>query len=147
MIYANDTKKICRLPEIMKALEYIRANGDSAEDGKAELDGKNLYISFQSYETKDRADCKYESHENYIDVQYVISGEEVMVVTTKDGLREKAPYNPEKDVTFYEDDKAGTEYLLKAGDFVVVYPDDVHMPKVRSGEPCRVKKAVVKVRI
>ena len=70
-----------------------------------------------------------------------------MVVTTKDGLREKAPYNPEKDVTFYEDDKAGTEYLLKAGDFVVVYPDDVHMPKVRSGEPCRVKKAVVKVRI
>lgn len=147
MIYANDTSKICRIAEIQQVLDYIRKNGATAEDGKVELDGKNVYISFQSYETKKWEDCKYESHENYIDVQYVISGEEIMTVTTKDGLREKAPYNPDKDVVFYEDDKRGEDYLLKAGDYVVVYPDDVHKPKAMNGAPCAVKKAVAKIRI
>jgi YhcH/YjgK/YiaL family protein len=147
MIYVNNTKAVCRLAEIEKAVEYIRKNGASAEDGKVELDGKKVYISFQSYESKARKDCKYESHQNYIDVQYVIAGEEIMVVTDKAGLKEKAPYNAEKDVVFYEDDKAGTELVLKAGDYIVVYPEDVHMPKVQNGAPCAVKKAVAKILI
>jgi YhcH/YjgK/YiaL family protein len=147
MIYVNNTKEVCRLAEIEKAVAYIRANGATAEDGKVELDGKKVYISFQSYESKDRKDCKYESHKNYIDVQYVIAGEEVMVVTDKAGLKEKAPYNAEKDVVFYEDGKAGTELVLKAGDYIVVYPEDVHMPKVQHGTPCAVKKAVAKILI
>lgn len=147
MIFCNDTAKFCNLKEIETALEYIRAHGASAETGKVELDGKALYISFQSYDTKAWEDCKYETHENYIDVQYVISGEEIITVTTREGLSERAPYNPEKDVTFYENDKRGVDLLLKAGDFVVVFPDDVHKPKAMNGKPCAVKKAVAKILI
>lgn len=147
MIICNDTAKMCRRKEIEQALAYIRTHGNDAEIGKVELDGKNLYVSFQAYETKAWEDCKYETHENYIDVQYVISGEEIITVTTRDSLSERAPYNAEKDVTFYCDDKRGTDILLKAGDFVVVFPDDVHKPKVMNGKPCSVKKAVAKILI
>lgn len=147
MIYVNNERSIVRLPEIQKALDYIRANGKTAEDGKVELDGKNLYIAFSNYDSKDRKDCKYEAHKNYIDVQYVIEGEEAMAVTTAEGLSVKKEYDPEKDVVFFNDDKPGIEYVLKAGDYIVVFPDDVHMPKVKSGKVCHIKKAVVKIKI
>ena len=147
MIYVNKANAVAKVPQIERALAYIREHGKAAADGKVELDGKDLYIAFQSYDTKERADCKYEAHQNYLDVQYVIEGEEVMIVTDKEGLSEKVRYNAEKDVVFYNDDKAGEAYTLKAGDYIVVYPDDVHMPKVRSQKIGRVKKAVVKIRL
>lgn len=146
MIYSTDTASIKRLEEVKKALAYIREHGKTAE-GKVELDGKNVYINFSCYETKPWEECKYETHENYLDIQYVIEGEEVVTVTTRDGLREKAPYNPEKDVTFYENDKQGDDCLLKAGDYVIVYPNDVHKPKAMNGKPSFVRKAVAKIKL
>lgn len=147
MIYINRESSIVRTKEIEQALDFIRKNGKTIEDGKVELDGKNLYINFMTYESKERSACKYEAHENYIDVQYVIEGEEAMPVTTRENMSEKAPYDPVKDVTFYNDDKEGTFCVMKAGDYVVVFPDDVHMPKVMVNGPTRVKKAVAKIKI
>ena len=43
-------------------------------DGKYLIDGDNVYASVQTYDTKD--DVKYESHRRYIDIQYMIDGEE-----------------------------------------------------------------------
>ncbi len=147
MIYVNRSSGICRTEEIKKALAYVRENGASLPDGKVHLDGDKLYVSIQSYRTKPREECKYEAHRRYIDIQYIIAGREIIAVTDKAGLKERAPYSEEKDVVFFEDDKKGTEFELNAGDYVVVFPDDVHMPKVCAGESCDVKKAVVKILI
>lgn len=147
MIYVNSDLLLKKLPEIEKAINYIKEYGENADDGIVELDGKNLYISFQSYTTQDRESCKYESHKDYIDVQYIISGEEIIAVTTPGLLSVSEPYNAEKDVMFYDDLVDGTEYYLDKGDFVVLDPLDVHMPKIKMNEPCFVKKAVAKIKI
>ena len=147
MIYVNRRGGICRTAEIEKALAYVRENGAVLADGKTFLNGDKLYVSIQSYKTKARGDCKYEAHRRYIDIQYIIEGREIIAVTDAAGLRERAPYSEEKDVVFFEDDKKGTEFELHAGDYVVVFPEDVHMPKVCAGEPSDVKKAVVKILI
>lgn len=147
MIYVNRSGGICREAEIEKALAYVRENGASLADGKVYLDGDRLYVSIQSYKTKNWEDCKYEAHRRYIDIQYIISGSEIITVTDKEGLTERAPYSDEKDVVFFQDDKKGTDFVLNAGDYVVVFPDDVHKPKVRAGESSDVKKAVVKILI
>ena len=147
MIYVNRSGGICREAEIEKALAYVRENGASLADGKVYLDGDKLYVSIQSYKTKNWEDCKYEAHRRYIDIQYIISGSEIITVTDKEGLTERAPYSDEKDVVFFQDDKKGTDFVLNAGDYVVVFPDDVHKPTVRAGESSDVKKAVVKILI
>ncbi len=147
MIFVNRSGGICRRAEIERALAYVRENGASLADGKVFLDGEKLYVSIQSYRTKPREECKYEAHRRYIDIQYIIEGKEIIAVTDAAGLKERAPYSEEKDVVFFEDGKKGDELVLCAGDYVVVFPDDVHMPKVQAGEPSDVKKAVVKILI
>ena len=37
--------------------------------------------------------------------------------------------------------------VLEAGDCVVVAPEEAHKPKGQAGEPARVRKIVVKVRV
>lgn len=147
MIYVNSELLLKKIPEIEKAVNYIKEYGENCEDGIVELDGENLYISFQSYTTLDREDCKYESHQKYIDVQYIIDGEEIIAVTTPGLLSVKESYSAEKDVTFYNDLVDGQEYYLTKGQFIVLDPLDVHMPKIKMNEPCFVKKAVAKIKI
>lgn len=146
MIYVNKIESVTRMKEAEQAITYIREHKDIPE-GKTYLDGNKLFINVQSYETKAWEECKYEAHKRYIDIQYVLSGEEIVTVTDKEGLTEKAPYSEEKDVVFYNDDKRGTDFVLHAGDFVIVFPDDVHKPKARVGASCAVKKAIVKILI
>lgn len=138
------TNKNTKVKEVEELVAYVREHGKDAAVGTVELDGKKSFIKFQSYSTDPREDCKYETHERYLDVQFIIEGEETIEVTTKDGLSH-TPYNDVKDVTFYGNEKRGVDYNLKAGDFIVVYPDEVHKPKIATNGPCAVKKAVGKI--
>ncbi len=70
-------------------------------EGKQELDGKNLFVGIDKYYTKEMNQTKYEAHKKYIDIQYVISGEEQMGITTLDKVAILEAYNPEKDLVFY----------------------------------------------
>lgn len=47
---------------------------------------------FQSYITKDKVDCLYESHKKYIDIQY-IDGCEIMEVENIANLHVSKEYN------------------------------------------------------
>ncbi|MEI8225577.1 MAG: YhcH/YjgK/YiaL family protein, partial [Bacteroidota bacterium] len=41
-----------------------------------DLDGDNVYALISEYLTKNNEDARYEAHQKYIDIQYVISGKE-----------------------------------------------------------------------
>ena len=45
---------------------------------------------------------------------------------------------------FYPSDEC-TDYVLETGDFLILYPKDVHMPCVCVNEKSSVRKIVVKV--
>src|SRR6185312_12262794 len=91
-------------PLIKKAFEYLKQTDFSGmENGKHEVDGDNLFAIFQEYNTKNDADAKLEAHRKYIDVQYVISGEELIGVRP---LINQAPckeYDAENDYALYDD--------------------------------------------
>ena len=62
-----------------KAIEWLKANDLAAlENGKYEIDGKNVYANVMTYTTLPWEEAKYEAHENYTDIQYVIDGTEIM---------------------------------------------------------------------
>ncbi len=117
---------------------------DAIPSGKHDIDGDTIFALVQEYNTKPSDECKLESHKKYIDIQYVIRGEEMMGVTTQNNQK-IIEINEEKDYTFYE----GTTSLVRVskGMFTIFFPDDLHQPCVQTETISEVKKVVIKVMI
>ncbi|PKQ62099.1 hypothetical protein BZG02_14310 [Labilibaculum filiforme] len=130
---------------IAKALAYINTTDlQNTELGKYEIEGKNVVAIVQEYTTKNQEDCKLESHFEHIDIQYMISGTELMGVSV---LKDQVPHtkNEEKDVAFYPNES--TNITLTQGMFAIFFPNDLHCPCIKNNENLLVKKLVVKIRI
>ena len=131
-------------PQIKTALEYLQHNDlHSVADGKYFIDGENLYMNVQEYQTK--ISNNIEAHRKYIDIQYMIKGNENMGVTSISGLKIAKNYDEEKDVIFY-DGECKNE-LVKENEFIIFFPEDAHLPCQIADKPSIVKKVVVKIKI
>jgi biofilm protein TabA len=128
---------------IMRAFEYIKQTDlHSLPVGRIEVDGKNMYVTSQEYTTKLPDQGKWEAHRRYIDLQYIISGTERIGYTPIDRLT-LGEYNPDKD---FQGLSGGGDFItLSAGDFMILFPDDAHMPGMAVNNPVPVKKVVVKI--
>ena len=115
-----------------------------AEPGRYELQGTDLFALPQRYSTKPREQGRWEAHRKYIDVQYVVSGAEVMGHAHLADMTATVPYNEENDVLFLEG--RGNFFTVSAGQFAIFFPHDVHMPTLAvNNEPAPVHKIVIKV--
>jgi len=115
------------------------------EPGKIVLNDNLLFATVSEYATKPAADCKLEAHKKYIDIQFIVSGEEKIGFTTLAGQTPSVPYNPEKDIVFFKEEV--TYYTLTPGTFAIFFPSDLHQPCVAATVPSNVKKVVVKVAV
>lgn len=130
---------------IAKGFEFLHNTDlDAIPSGKHDIDGDTIFALVQEYQTKPLAECKLESHKKYIDIQYVIRGEEFMGITTKNNQK-ILEVNEDKDYTFYE----GSTSLVRVskGMFTIFFPDDLHQPCVQKELASEVKKVVIKVLI
>jgi YhcH/YjgK/YiaL family protein len=131
---------------IENAFEYIRETDlKNIKPGKYEIDGENIFALISEYKTKSETEGKLEAHKKYIDVQYVISGEEQMGYVPLNGQQILEPYKEENDIIFFTGDKSFTK--VSAGMFAIFFPEDVHMPGIQTGDSSIVKKLVIKVRV
>lgn len=128
------------------ALNYIKTNNFSVLPvGKHEIEGDAVFAIFKEYQTKEIGGQLMESHLKYIDVQYVVEGVEHMGVTTRIHQEPKKLYDAEDDYMLF--DESFDIITVKAGMFVIFFPDDIHMPEITTGATSQVKKIVVKVKI
>src|SRR5471030_3238780 len=96
-LYINQNNKF------KKAFKFLVDNNlEEFVDGKYEIDSDNVYALVQSYATKNIEDTKMESHEKYIDIQYIVKGEETIIWSPINELIIEEEYSEEKDVTFYK---------------------------------------------
>jgi len=125
--------------------EVIPAMQIDLTPGRHEMqDG--AYYNVDEYITKPQQECVFESHRRFIDIQYLVKGEELIYKSDVSEHTPSTPYNEERDVIFYQDTPSAQPVHLKAGEFCVFYPQDGHKASVRVGEPgCAVKKVVFKV--
>lgn len=144
--YASD--QIALTPALQKALDFLRqSRGQALADGRVEIDGQRLYALFQSYETRS-GEPNFEAHRKYLDIQYVVAGEEVIGWASIDRMAVDVPYDEAKDVCLgHVAPGEMTPVRLSAGQLAVLYPTDAHAPKLAAGAPTAVKKIVVKVAI
>ncbi len=149
-----DNLKNCELyygmhPRFKEAFDFIKkAVVENLAAGKYEIDGKELWASVQEYTSKLTTEAKAEAHKNYIDIQFIVSGVEVIEGFDIDKATPKSEYNDVKDVMFYEDDANATKGILSADEYGIFFPHDVHKPGMcLNGKQDIVKKIVVKVKV
>ena len=131
-----------------KAFDFIKkAVDEDLAVGKYELDGKELFASVQEYDSKTDEQAKNEAHKNYIDIQYVVSGTEIIESVEIEKAAPNTEYNAEKDVMFYKKSEDAVKLTLTAGEYAILFPQDVHRPGLCVGAPAPVKKIVVKVKL
>jgi len=131
-----------------KAFTFLKENDlTKLELKRYDIDGNNLYAPVSEYITKNEADARYEAHKGYIDIQYVVSGKELIGIAplsdTKDILEQ---YDPARDVMFMTVNQV-KNVPATPDRFFIFFPDDVHRPGLKDGENSPVRKIVVKVKI
>lgn len=127
------------------ALQYLsKTDFAKMAPGRYDIDGDNVYAMVQVYTTMPVSECTLEAHKKYIDVQFMADGEECIGYEPFDYQEISEPYHENEDYWLFK----GNPTLLKytKGMFAVLYPQDLHMPKVISGGSMPVIKVVVKVR-
>jgi biofilm protein TabA len=130
-------------PQIERAFDYIRqADLSTLGVGKHEIDGANLYVMAQQYNTKMRAQGVWEAHRRYIDLHYLFQGAERLGFANVDKLTQ-GEYDPTKD--FLPLFGEGDFVTMKDGDFVILMPGEAHMPGIAIDSPLPVKKVVMKI--
>ena len=124
--------------------EWIKNNDlKIIDDGRYEI-SDDVYANVQTYMTKDEA--PYEAHKDYIDIQYMITGEEYSGVTDYSNCSVIENYNKEKDIEFLKCNVKEELYSLKEGEFFVFFPCDAHKPAIKINTNKLVKKIIVKVK-
>ncbi len=131
-----------RLAPALEAAKKLIA--ENAEDGKYIIDGDNIYIMISTIETKLPENAKFEVHHNYIDIQLVLEGRELIGFDEYADL-EKMDTNKVDCENFFMNEKYDKVYLEK-GQFAIIFPEEPHAPGVAADAPSRVRKMVLKIK-
>ncbi|RXQ96827.1 DUF386 domain-containing protein [Ancylomarina salipaludis] len=138
-LYANISERIAL------GLEYLNNSDFSKiELGTYQIEGGDVFAMVQEYTTKSREACKLEGHTKYIDIQYIISGEEHIGLVSKSNQK-LLTQNNEGDYAFYEGNS--TLFKFETGTFGIFFPNDLHQPCIGLNQSSKVRKVVVKVKV
>jgi YhcH/YjgK/YiaL family protein len=133
-------------PRIIRALALIRdTDFSNMPDGTYEVEGFDFRYMLQSY-TADKENDKPEAHRDFLDIQYVFAGKELVGVGQLADMTQEVEANPDGDIWFY---RGPLDHVTLEGDrFVVLFPNDAHAPCCMPPEgPTQVRKCVFKIRV
>lgn len=132
-------------PRIAMALTFLRsADLAGTGVGTIEIEGPRVYAIFQEYETLPLPLGAWEAHRQYIDLQCVVAGTERIGYANAGRLTPGA-YDPTRD--FQPLSGEGDYLTLGPRDFMLLFPEDAHMPRIAAGAPAPVRKVVVKIAV
>ncbi len=132
-------------PWFEKSFEFLKTLSPDAEPGSVEI-APGLFAHISEYETGPVFKFGWETHKKYIDIQFCLSGEEIIkCAPLSEKLTPTIDYDEEKDVIFYEGDVQHTAINISGSVFSIFFPADAHAPQIMIDKSSVVKKVVVKV--
>lgn len=118
---------------------------ESLDKGSYTIDSGNIYAQVHLYETKPVESAKFEAHDIYYDLHYIVSGCELFLVAPRKGLK-ILESDEGRDIVFLSEPDYYSSMVLTKGDFIVVPPEEAHKPSLFYKYPEQVRKIVVKIR-
>ena len=134
-------------PLLEKCADFIKKfENENLPDGSYEIDSDRVFANIQSYRTKPQSnDSRFEAHKKYIDVQYIVSGiEKIRWAKLGDLTQTEERYSKGQDIAFYTGN-AKFDFVLTKGTFLMLYPQDAHMPGLSDEKDVNVRKIVFKI--
>lgn len=127
-----------------KAINYIIENDlNTLSLGQNDVDGQNVFINRFNYICQNENECLLEGHKKYLDLHIVLKGSEIFGYNDMSELSQVTDYEEESDFIKFEG-PLKTYIKATVGDFIITFPEDIHMPKIAVNDEL-VEKAVFKV--
>ena len=139
----KDIKKYASLlPGIDEAFDAVNALTEYENKKAYPLSNDNrFFVAAQATIAPDVG----EIHRNYLDIQYIVKGKEVMGWAPLEACQPAGEFNVEKDVGLVS---GPYEYLtINEGMCYVAFPEDAHMPGRHLDVPNDFVKVVVKLKV
>jgi YhcH/YjgK/YiaL family protein len=135
-------------PRFARAFAFLEQVGPEVALGRHEIADDSIFALVQRYTTRPVEGMQLEAHRRYIDVQYLVSGREVIHwAPLRDLAHVTQPYDTTKDAGLFALSPATVPVPLRAGQFMILFPDDAHAPCCCVDTPAEVVKVVVKVEV
>lgn len=107
------------------------------------IEGEQVFARVTEDSSKNKEAVKWESHKNYVDLQYIIKGKEIIGVADAAKATITKPYTV--DIINYNAD--GKYYTTEPNKFFLFFPNDAHRPTIKADGYDMVKKIVIKIQI
>lgn len=132
------------LRNILHSNTFTLANLASVADGRYQKPGADWFYTISSPTTAYVADRHTEYHRQYIDVQLLLEGEEIINYgiqnVTGDAATETKP-----DLYILEHPELSHAVHLHPGEFAVFTPGEAHQALCAPVQPATIRKAVIKI--
>ncbi len=131
-----------------KAFNFLKNNDLSKLELKRyDIDGDNLYATVSEYMSKNADSTNFEAHRKYIDIQYVVSGKEIInIVPLASESTIITPYDAARDIEFMKYSNV-VNFKATPSEFFIFFPDDAHRPGLRDEQSAPVRKIVIKLKV
>lgn len=130
---------------IKAGLEFVQKTDLLAiEPGEYNI-AEGIFAIVAEYQTKPAIESKPEAHKKYIDIQYIIKGEEYIGYAPLENQEIATEYDEKNDFMFLDAEISFTK--MTTGMFAIYYPTDIHQPGIVIDKPAAIKKVVVKVAV
>jgi YhcH/YjgK/YiaL family protein len=135
-----------KLKGLERAFEFLESPSNASKaPGRYALEGDRLYATIVEDKTRAIETAQFEEHRKYIDVHYLIRGQELIGSANPSSMKVAKPYSPEVEAALYERPAKYKRLLLKPGEFTVFFPGQAHMPGCYVDKSEGIRKVVVKI--
>lgn len=137
-------KEMTEVYEQLVELSKVDPKDVTADFKRVEVNGSKNFFTMGEMATKHMDPPRLEVHHKAADIHCVFEGIEAIYVGDYEGTEPDGDYIEERDVAFLKGVKDSVCYV-RAGEFMVIMPEEVHSP-LNSAYGCeKVKKAVGKI--
>ncbi|MGL6017818.1 MAG: YhcH/YjgK/YiaL family protein [Gibbsiella quercinecans] len=135
-------------PIIHQAIAFIQRTDFSVLPlGKIDIIPGKLFCLLQEMHTVPAEQMRAESHFDFVDIQYLLQGEETIGVARRQGDETITEQRLEHDIVFYQQTHNEIAVTLQPGMFAVFFPHDLHRPCCQSHGEALIRKAVIKIHL
>ena len=114
------------------------------DQGRHEIDGDNVFCNSVRINLSDEP--SWERHEKYLDIHINLDGTEQIRCADVSDINDWTPFDENNDCAVAPFSTAGIICPMKRGRFLIVFPQDAHMPGIRNGADIG-QKVIFKVHI
>ena len=130
------------IPGLEEAIKIIDAH-DPKEYGTFPLPNGRFMVGMHTSRSAEGEQA--EAHRRFLDIQYVLSGQDVVGWNSINHMTPAGEFNVEGDIGFFDGE---VEMIrIPAGYCYVVFPEDAHLPDCHIDQPMDFLKYVIKIEL